>query len=30
MTQKSSWRERFRYWFDNSFAGGPLVLIGFR
>jgi len=28
MTQKPSLRERFRYWFDNSFAGGPLVLIG--
>lgn len=28
MAQKPSWRARFRYWFDNSFAGGPLVLIG--
>ena len=28
MAEKPSWRERFRYWFDNSFAGGPLVLIG--
>ncbi len=28
MAQKPSARERFRYWFDNSFAGGPLVLIG--
>src|SRR5450756_2268233 len=28
MTQQPSRRERFRYWFDNSFAGGPLVLIG--
>jgi len=28
MAKKPSWRERFRYWFDNSFAGGPLVLIG--
>lgn len=28
MVQKPTWRERFRYWFDNSFAGGPLVLIG--
>jgi voltage-gated potassium channel Kch len=28
MAQKSSWGARFRYWFDNSFAGGPLVLIG--
>jgi ion channel POLLUX/CASTOR len=28
MAQKPSWRQRFRYWFDNSFAGGPLVLIG--
>jgi voltage-gated potassium channel Kch len=28
MVQKPSWRESFRYWFDNSFAGGPLVLIG--
>ena len=27
MAQKPSWRARFRYWFDNSFAGGPLVLI---
>ena len=28
MVQKPSWRDHFRYWFDNSFAGGPLVLIG--
>ena len=28
MVQKPSLRERFRYWFDNTFAGGPLVLIG--
>ena len=28
MVQKPSLRERFRYWFDNSFAGGPKVLIG--
>jgi voltage-gated potassium channel Kch len=28
MTQKPSWRARFRYWFDNSFASGPLVMIG--
>lgn len=28
MAQKPSWRQHFRYWFDNSFAGGPLVLIG--
>ena len=28
MIQKPGWRERLRYWFDNSFAGGPLVLIG--
>ena len=28
MMQKPTWRERFRYWFDNSFARGPLVLIG--
>src|SRR5450759_420812 len=28
MTQQPSRRERFRYWFDNSFAGGPLVMIG--
>jgi ion channel POLLUX/CASTOR len=28
MAQKPSWRARFRYWFDNSFAGGPLVMIG--
>ncbi len=28
MAEKPSWRERFRYWFDNRFSGGPLVLIG--
>jgi len=28
MVDKPSWRQRFHYWFDNSFAGGPLVLIG--
>lgn len=28
MAQKPSWRARVRYWFDNSFAGGPRVLIG--
>ena len=28
MPEKPTWRERLRYWFDNSFAGGPLVLIG--
>ena len=27
MAQKPSLQQRFRYWFDNSFAGGPLVLI---
>jgi voltage-gated potassium channel Kch len=28
MTQYHSLRQRLRYWFDNSFAGGPQVLIG--
>ncbi len=28
MNKKPSLRERFRYWFDNRFAGGPRVLIG--
>jgi voltage-gated potassium channel Kch len=28
MAEKPGFRERLRYWFDNSFAGGPLVLIG--
>ncbi len=28
MAEKPSLRERFRYWFDNRFSGGPLVLIG--
>ena len=28
MVEKPTWRQRLRYWFDNSFAGGPLVLIG--
>jgi voltage-gated potassium channel Kch len=28
MPEKPTWRERLRYWFDNSFAGGSLVLIG--
>ena len=27
MNKKSSWREQFRYWFDNQFSGGPLVII---
>jgi ion channel POLLUX/CASTOR len=28
MEKKSTWRERLRYRFDNSFSKGPLVLIG--
>jgi len=28
MTQKTTVRERFRYWFDNRFSGGPKVIIG--
>ena len=28
MTEKPSLRERFSYWFDNRFSGGPLVVIG--
>jgi voltage-gated potassium channel Kch len=28
MPDKPSQRERFRYWFDNRFSGGPLVIIG--
>ena len=28
MEPKPTWRERFQYWFDNSLAGGPLVIIG--
>ena len=28
MAEKPSLRERFRYWFDNRFSGGPLVIIG--
>jgi hypothetical protein len=28
MAEKPTPRERFRYWFDNRFSGGPLVLIG--
>ena len=28
MTKRPSWRERFGYWFDNRFSGGPLVVIG--
>jgi voltage-gated potassium channel Kch len=28
MSDKPTRRERFRYWFDNSFSGGPLVIIG--
>jgi len=28
MAEKPGFRARLRYWFDNSFAGGPLVLIG--
>ena len=28
MSEKPTLRERFRYWFDNRFSGGPLVIIG--
>jgi len=28
MSEKPTFRERFRYWFDNRFSGGPLVIIG--
>ena len=28
MSDKPVLRERFRYWFDNRFSGGPLVIIG--
>ena len=28
MAEKPTFRERFRYWFDNRFSGGPLVIIG--
>jgi voltage-gated potassium channel Kch len=28
MYKKPTLRERFRYWFDNRFSGGPLVVIG--
>jgi ion channel POLLUX/CASTOR len=28
MVDKPSLRERLRYWFDNRFSGGPLVVIG--
>ena len=28
MSDKPSFRESFRYWFDNRFSGGPLVIIG--
>ena len=28
MSTKPTFRERFRYWFDNRFSGGPLVIIG--
>ena len=28
MSEKPTPRERFRYWFDNRFSGGPLVIIG--
>jgi voltage-gated potassium channel Kch len=27
MPEKPTLRERFRYWFDNRFSGGPLVII---
>ena len=27
MSEKPTLRERFRYWFDNRFSGGPLVII---
>jgi len=28
MSEKPGFRQRLRYWFDNSFAAGPSVLIG--
>jgi voltage-gated potassium channel Kch len=28
MTDKPTFRERFRYWFDNTFSGGPRIIIG--
>jgi hypothetical protein len=28
MTEKPTFRERFRYWFDNTFSGGPRIIIG--
>ena len=28
MTVKPNLRERFSYWFDNRFSGGPIVIIG--
>ena len=28
MSEKPTLRERFRYWFDNRFSGGSLVIIG--
>jgi ion channel POLLUX/CASTOR len=28
MSERPTLRERFRYWFDNWFSGGPLVIIG--
>jgi ion channel POLLUX/CASTOR len=28
MPEKPTLRERFHYWFDNRFSGGPLVIIG--
>jgi len=28
MSDKPTLRDRFRYWFDNRFSGGPLVIIG--
>jgi voltage-gated potassium channel Kch len=28
MSGKPTLRERFRYWFDSRFSGGPLVIIG--
>lgn len=26
--RKATWKERLRYWFDNTIAGGPMALIG--
>jgi voltage-gated potassium channel Kch len=28
MYKKASWRERFRYWFDNGFSGGLPIIVG--